>query len=250
MNAFSKNKKLAIIVVLSLLVVTPTAFAASSTFLLKATQWYQGNCKNGNVPRGTAIDCYLFDKVGELDVNLGSLTNRMSSVEGRLTTLENATPAPSSSPTPAPSPTPTPSPNSQAVKVFDANGVELGIYLHDYTFFYPPVNRLIDVQSTKLGYFGGNLYFSDSYCNGDAYISIGNNDLSLRGNQVFSIEAGKYYILEPGTPASTVSYATYGDSTGCLTSNSSGTSSNLRLLKKVEINLPDPVPFPLQFKFQ
>lgn len=56
--------------VLSLL--TATAYAASSDFLAKATEYYQRNC-TGNldrISRSTAILCYLSDKISELDAEI------------------------------------------------------------------------------------------------------------------------------------------------------------------------------------
>lgn len=109
-----KNKKL-LILALSLisLVFTPLAFAASSDFLARATEYYERNCKRNpsRISRETSIQCYLFDKVAELDQGLGNIDSRLDlteadnatqsakidELEQRIAELEN-TPSPSASP--------------------------------------------------------------------------------------------------------------------------------------------------------
>ena len=109
--------------VLATLLVTIPVLAASSTFLAKATQWYQSNC-TANVAKANYVNCYAFDKVNEVDAALEALTTRVSNAEGsigslisRMTSAESRLTALESVPTPTPSPIATPT--SQALKAFE-----------------------------------------------------------------------------------------------------------------------------------
>lgn len=231
------NKKIVLGLTLSFLLTATAVYATSSTdFFTKAKNYIDSNCAKAKISDAISLNCYLFYKIGELGTQVDSNTSR-------IVALENA---------PSPTPAPTPSPfTHNELKTFDANNTELGLFISPFMFFYPPINRLVDIQTRKLGYGSGRrIYYLNVACTGDAYIGIGDNDLSFEGNKVFSNIAGEYFILEPNTPAGTVNYGSYSESDGCVFNNSSGTANGLRLLKKVSINLPDPVPFPLQYKYQ
>jgi outer membrane murein-binding lipoprotein Lpp len=76
-------------IVLSLFFVN-TTFAASSTFLAKATDYYNKNCKTNitSISRQVGFECYLFDKVGEVSTALTQLTTRVTGVE-QVNTAQN-----------------------------------------------------------------------------------------------------------------------------------------------------------------
>jgi hypothetical protein len=76
----SRKIPLAIACFVFLLLAT-SVYAASSTFLQQATNYYQQNCLKTKISDSTALSCYLFDKVKELDTGLVGLGSRMNSVE-------------------------------------------------------------------------------------------------------------------------------------------------------------------------
>lgn len=236
MDNYIKSKKALILpVILIVFMIAPTVYAASSTFLLKATQWYQSNCKNGNVPKGIAIDCYLFDKVSETDAALGTLTTRVSSTEDRLTTLEHATPSPTSIP------------ETKGIKIVDANGTELGIYVDTFIFFYPPLNRFVSFQGNGGYATGGAIYFALQNCTGDAYKSLNDGDMFDHGKFVFNAGDSRFFVVDPTTPNTSVITQSHLDTGIC--TNSLNTFSQ-RLLREVSLPLPNPIPFPIQYKYQ
>ncbi len=83
-------------------------FAASSTFFKKASEYYNKNCKKniGKIDKSTAVVCYLFDKVTELQLQTDGLATRVGTIETsdasqsakiieleeRLSALENSQP--------------------------------------------------------------------------------------------------------------------------------------------------------------
>lgn len=112
-----KNKALILITFLiSVLTFTPLVFAVSSDFVFNAVAYYEKNCKKNpeRLPRETSFNCYLYEKVAELDQALNSLNARLNQtevydatqsakleeLEQRIAKLENIpSPSPSSSPT-------------------------------------------------------------------------------------------------------------------------------------------------------
>ncbi len=70
--------------ILALILTAAFAFpvsAASSNFLSQATKFYNRICKLRYVPENYAFQCYVFDKVGEMDSSLNSLVHRVSTLE-------------------------------------------------------------------------------------------------------------------------------------------------------------------------
>ncbi len=65
------------------LIFTPVVFAISANFIAKATEYYERNCRRNvdRIPRATAILCYLFDKVSELDQTVSDHDSRLSESE-------------------------------------------------------------------------------------------------------------------------------------------------------------------------
>ncbi len=83
MNILKRRSIIIIGFFLVFLIITPAVFAASTSFLSKATEYYQRSC-TGNVnhiPSSTATLCYLFDKVSELDQDINNLDSRLDSIE-------------------------------------------------------------------------------------------------------------------------------------------------------------------------
>ena len=58
-------------------------YAASSAFLNQAKSYYNKVCKLKGVPDSIASECYLFDKVGEIDSALTVLTTRATNLENK-----------------------------------------------------------------------------------------------------------------------------------------------------------------------
>jgi hypothetical protein len=245
------NKKALIITIfIALLFIVPLANASSSAFLQKASQWYQNNC-TGNVSKSNSISCYSFDKIQEVDQALVTLGNkvdgieqdvadfdtRVDSAEGRLTALEATLSA-----------APTSTPSSQAIKVFDNNNTELGIFGGDvFTIFYPPLNRFYKIEGGKLGYFGSSIFYSELNCLGNAYAFVGDNDLSEFGNRILSAEIGRYYIIPQGTP--TVATSTKSNMSAGSCANNNG-NPEVRALQQITPSLPDPIALPIHFQYQ
>jgi hypothetical protein len=103
------------------LVLAVPALATSNDFLAKASNYYQEKCTKPKVPDSTAINCYLFDKLLDLENALVNSNQRITNLEAdsaikssqindmqiRVTNLENLIPSPFPSPTLSPGPLPT-----------------------------------------------------------------------------------------------------------------------------------------------
>lgn len=68
-------------VILLLLLVSPSVFAASSDFLQRATQAYQRLCTGRSVPLAIVMSCYDFDKLAEFQQEINSLDGRLDLAE-------------------------------------------------------------------------------------------------------------------------------------------------------------------------
>lgn len=82
MNKGVKGFILAIILVA---VFATPIFAASSTFFTKAQRYYEQNCSRRNISNETSLQCYVFDKVNEVQASLNSLTGRVVNTESKNT---------------------------------------------------------------------------------------------------------------------------------------------------------------------
>jgi len=168
------------------------------------------------------------------------LQGQIDGLDTRVTDLENT-------------PTPSPSPSVQKeIKVFDANGIELGIFVNSLggesdEIFYPPLNRLIIIDKGKLAKTGLRIIYSELNCQGDAYISLVDSHLSEFNNRIFSVESGRYYILEKGTPEAPTLVKSSRDEQPCVNNND---NAPVRLVKEVALPLPDPVPLPIVLKYE
>lgn len=68
-------------VILLLLLISPSVFAASSDFLQRATQAYQRLCTGRSTPLTIVMSCYAFDKIAELQQTINNLDQRLDLAE-------------------------------------------------------------------------------------------------------------------------------------------------------------------------
>ena len=66
-------------------------FAASSTFFDKASQYYNKNCKKKieKIDKSTAVICYVFDKVHELDTDISNVEQEQANQAANIDSLQN-----------------------------------------------------------------------------------------------------------------------------------------------------------------
>ena len=228
------NKRIFITLALALLLSASVVFAASSSdYLTKAQKYIDRNCSKSSISNQTSLNCYLFYKLGEIETQVNSNTSR-------ITALENV---------PSPSPSPSPSPFAhKELKTFDANDVELGLYADTYIFFYPDLERFVRINSSTGSYDTWNVIsFTGANCTGDAYKSINNTDMNDVGKFVFNSGDSGFFVVDGNTPSTTVSRSSFLDTGVCTNTSGSITS---RKLREVSLPLPNPVAFPLKYKYQ
>lgn len=150
-------------------------------------------------------------------------------------------------------------PMGNSIKVFDANNVEFGPLVswdfdgHTTTFFYEPLNRLVEVrteQNVAIIGRGVTLYYKTLDCSGDAYVELDTSEYSDRLNSVFRTGSPiKHYMLERGTPLESINHCSRRSTGTCGLSGGGGCPDSLQLRKVNEIDLPfsDPVALPLRY---
>lgn len=147
-----------------------------------------------------------------------------------------------------------------ALKVFDNNGVELGIFVDYDTFFYPPLNKLVYVDIINTGKVNigklinpavnyGSIYYAEPNCAGTAYLWEGTfAPPSVVFNSLYPENGnGRYYIVDQSAAPAVKTLLSSYNGTNC--ENSSNTAT-VRTLKEVPFPLANPVSLPLQFKYQ
>lgn len=117
-----KIKKVVIsigLIIFSLFTFVLPVFSASSYFLPQATKFYENYCSKKRIPVTIAISCYLYDKTGELQIELDNLNSRVGNLESQdnqqtneINELKQRIEALEATPTPSPLPTTTPIPTS------------------------------------------------------------------------------------------------------------------------------------------
>ena len=138
-------------------------------------------------------------------------------------------------------------PIGNSIKVFDANGIELG-YAFDRDrggdwdlFFYPPLNSFVKVSlHNPSGRIGERepLYYTTPDCSGIPYLK--NSDV----NSLYAVD-GNYYLADRTTLQSVITHHSQKDgSEPCFLQSG---DDNLRPAIKVTLLLPDPVALPLRY---
>jgi hypothetical protein len=144
------------------------------------------------------------------------------------------------------------------LKIFDANGIELGPLLGRDDFYYAPLDRLISVATNGNPGLGRltpkiNVVFTTTDCTGRAYLAIGDIEMATNVNILLPVGPGRYYVVDRGTPAVPLirrSSLTFDDPTqafSCFTFSQAETI-NLRELREVQIPFDDPVAMPLRYR--
>lgn len=140
----------------------------------------------------------------------------------------------------------------QALKIFDANGELLGLLVERFSFYYAPIDRIIDIRmDTPAGRVGNPIdaYYTSSNCTGTAYRRFTSN-YNESVNTLMRLGPQKYFILEPVTPEQEITHNSvqyYTDSTGTFTCQPSVSTAGFRALTPVDLPFDDPVELPLQY---
>jgi len=145
--------------------------------------------------------------------------------------------------------------SGQILKMFDANGVELGPVIGQYDFYYAPFDRMIHMDSDGALSRLIDLFFTTSDCTGTVYGFHGDHGINV--HKLFVFKPGdQYYILDRNTPIA--------DTLICTTQRSQETicrsafngvpgeavcvdKENMGALTPVTIPFDDPVPLPLRY---
>lgn len=127
----------------------------------------------------------------------------------------------------------------QILKVFDANGTELGLAADKDLFFYPPLERFaqINLNSGRIGQ-KQPLYYTSTDCSGTPYAK--NGDV----NTVYTTGGGKFFVVDRTAPVTTISYNSQEEET--CTSNS-GVHPIFQAATVVTLPFLDPVALPLRY---
>lgn len=141
----------------------------------------------------------------------------------------------------------------QMLKIFDANGVELGPLLDQNTFFYVPLERFIDIGT--YGRLGNavDIYFITDNCTGDAYRRYNDDQMLTIVNELLYLGPGRYFVIDRGTPETPIDWVRvlyYNDSTSdyvCQERRGGTGPENLREVREVSLPFNDPVAMPLRY---
>lgn len=224
------NKKLLFGLTATLLISTSVVYAASSSdYFTKAKKYIDNNCAKSSLSNETSLNCYLFYKVMELEIKINSNTSRISALET------------------VPTPTPIPTPVSKGVKIVDNNNVELGIYVDTTMFFYPPLERFVSFREIGDYDTAGLIYFTETDCIGNAYKTLNDGDMVAFGKFVFNAGDNRFFVVDGTTPNTSINTNSHLDHGSCINSNN---TFSQRLLRQVDLPLPNPIAFPLHYRYQ
>lgn len=138
---------------------------------------------------------------------------------------------------------------AKVLKIFDANGVELGIYMDPSKFFYKPIGKRISVDIGS-GYIDGSeeIKFATSDCSGTPYLTSSTNQTELKNNLIRS-GAGEYYVIHSGPYGQTVTIHSFKQpGASCETVNWQFT--NYYVLSQITIAITEPIALPLVYKYE
>lgn len=144
---------------------------------------------------------------------------------------------------------------ASTLTIFDENGSELGPLVDRYTFFYAPLEKLIEVDHEGSPLEQGRLgipidaFFTTTDCTGTAYRRF-TSDYNRSTNVLFAVGPGKYYILAHDTPEQTITHNSvlfYTDNTASFTCQTSISTAGFREIIPVNLPFADPVVMPLRY---
>lgn len=203
--------------------VTVPVLAASTDFLAKAQQWHDKECTKKKPNLEKSLLCYLFEKVREVDAQLSDLEEKVDE-------------------------------RARAVRVFDANGKELGplvdrdVWNTRLSVLLVPLQRIVILDSES----GINLfeismtYHQSGDCSGTPHASTAAS--ATNANEVYSGLAGRSFIIDLSVPPTecVVMHSIF-DGT-CRTEET--TLCGSQTLIPVTLPFDFPVPVPLQYRFE
>jgi len=175
--------------------------ALAGDFADKAEKFYNRYCTGNYVASIIAFVCHLQDQITNIELTPGPQGPQGEKGEkgdpGE--DGEDGEPGP-----------PGPPGAGQILKVFDANGTELGPLVSldtgssNQVFFSSPLGRMVLIRLTDGGQIGfnANLRFETPDCSGTAYVTrvsspIGYNE---QVNSLYSLGPSRYFVVDPETP--------------------------------------------------
>jgi len=142
---------------------------------------------------------------------------------------------------------------AKTFNTYDANGVRLGIYVDTMVVFYPEFQRFMEIQESKGLLVPYVVQYTGLNCTGDAYISLGDTDLSKALNRVINAGDNRFFVIQTGTPAVPVQINSfmrrYLSSNHGTCENNTG-NAPVRALTEVSLPFLFPIPMPLQYKYE
>lgn len=217
--------------VLAAFAVTVPVLAASINFFAKAQQWHSKECvkKKPNLER--SLLCYFFEKVGEIDAKLADLEEEIDE-------------------------------RAKAMRVFDANGKELGPLVDrdagggesgndTVSFFLEQQQRIVHldrVHGFVTSFIGSIItaHYQSEDCTGTPY-ATGIPEFETVASTVLPVPGQQYFIIDLGVPPTCVDvHSSFHGS--CQPHEE--TICDARTLIPVTLPFDDPVSLPLQYRFE
>jgi len=151
-----------------------------------------------------------------------------------------------------------PGENGKSLKVFDADGNELGL-LVDYDH-----NKIFNETLGKIFLLNLNpdntaslpwtdIQFSTDDCSGTPYLYISDVDMSKKGNEIISPGPGYYYIVNKTIPNTTINmrsvlHFAYDSSRTVICQGNIGFGNVVRTLNRISLPFTEPIKTPLEYK--
>lgn len=141
---------------------------------------------------------------------------------------------------------------SKSLKVFDGNGVELGIYAEyngqsDIRFFNTQINKIVSVNLAD-----GNIvnqltiHYTNIDCTGTEYIETSN---WTHWQTLLKNTAGSYFVTDRYRTIENAHIQSYRHPiTGC-TNVDQGFRDMVRVYP-INVSIPDPIPLPIEYRFE
>lgn len=137
----------------------------------------------------------------------------------------------------------------KALKVFDNNGNELGIYMDTMAFFNTTLKKRVILNGSGQLLHRITIFFKSQYCDGPGYLST--SDLF---NDVFSVGPGKYYVVQKTVSKENIisesqfEFNNTSQSVECR--NTSNSLSDASTLAPVTLPFSVPVSMPLEYRYE
>lgn len=141
------------------------------------------------------------------------------------------------------------------LKMFDANGNELGqVVEFNRRFFNEPIGRIIKIvigDDNKAYLDTTSIFFENDTCTGTPYSPMNDNELNYSGNEILSVAPGYYYLLDrntPKTPITVHSQLNPGPNRTAVCEKNTNPMNNARALRQVSLSFSEPIALPLEYK--